>query len=495
MGSGSPACQQATRRPALSVSSGGSSRAAAVGRERAAGGVRTPGRHVGGVDRPARDHRERLVEVGVHVGHRGDERPGVGVPGGAGEVGGGQVLDDLAGVHDEHPVADLPDDGDVVADQHQRDVVGGPDRGEQVEHLLLHGHVQGGGRLVGHDQRGRAHQAHPDHRALPHAARELVRVLVRPVLRVGDPDRAHPVDRAGQRGPAVHPLVVAGDLGELAAHPLRRVERRHRVLEHHRQRGAEQLALRLAVGRPEVVAEELEPGRVDAAGVADQPADGERGQRLAGARLPHDADRLATAYGEGDAADRTDRPGGAGEGDLEVADVEHDVVGVVVGDVDRRGRLHRRRGRRQLDPGDDADAEDLGDGLAEQVEGESGDDHGDAGRERGGRVDVDRADAVEEQPTPVVRRLLHAEAEERQAGEGQQRAARADGGVDDQRLGDVREHVPEEDPHPADAGDAGGVDEVARRDRRDQGPGETAHRRGAGEPDREAPRRWRRRRR
>ena len=128
MAIGSPACQQATRRPAASVTSGGSSaRHRAVG-ERAAGGVRAPGGYVGGVDRAARDHRERPVEVGVHVGHGGDQRPRVGVPGAGGQLGGGQVLDDPAGVHHQHPVADLADDGDVVADQHQRDVVGLADR-------------------------------------------------------------------------------------------------------------------------------------------------------------------------------------------------------------------------------------------------------------------------------------------------------------------------------------------------------------------------------
>ena len=98
-----------------------------------------------------------------------------------------------------------------------------------------------------------------------------------------------------------------------------------------------------------------------------------------------------------------------------------------VGGVDVLGRrlaaLDRGQRRREGgDPADHADAEALGDGLAEQVEREAGDDHRDAGGERGGRVDVDRADAVEEQPAPVVGGLLHAEAEERQARE--RRAAR-----------------------------------------------------------------------
>ena len=72
-----------------------------------------------------------------------------------GELGRGEVLDDAAGVHHQHAVADLGDDGDVVADQEERDVVRVADRLEQVEDLLLHGDVERRRRLVGDDERGR----------------------------------------------------------------------------------------------------------------------------------------------------------------------------------------------------------------------------------------------------------------------------------------------------------------------------------------------------
>ena len=93
-------------------------------------------------------------------------------------------------------------------------------------------------------------------------------------------------------------------------------------------------------------------------------------------------------------ADRADRPVRAGEGDLEVADVEDDVGGRVRGRVRRsrwsRGRLGPRctaSGRRSAPTG--ADAEALGDRLAEEVERQAGDEHGRTGRQRRGRVDVD----------------------------------------------------------------------------------------------------------
>ena len=64
---------------------------------------------------------------------------------------------------------------------------------EQLEDLRLDGHVERGGRLVGDQQPGPAGHRHRDQRALPHAAGELVRVLLEPAPRVGDAD---PVEQA-----------------------------------------------------------------------------------------------------------------------------------------------------------------------------------------------------------------------------------------------------------------------------------------------------------
>ena len=195
-----------------------------------------------GLDRPARDDRQRAVQVAVHVGHRRHEGPRVGVPGAAGEVGGGQVLHDAARVHDQHPVADLADHGHVVADEQDGDPVASRIDCSSCEHLLLDGDVEGGGRLVGDDQGRAAHEAHADHGPLPQAARELVRVLAGASLGRRHVDGAQPVDGAGARLRAAHAQVVATHLGELAAHPPGGVERGPRVLEDHRQRGAQEVA-------------------------------------------------------------------------------------------------------------------------------------------------------------------------------------------------------------------------------------------------------------
>ena len=54
----------------------------------------------------------------------------------------------------------------------------------QPQDLRLDRHVQRGRRLVGDQQPRRARQRHRDHRALAHSARELVRIIAQPALRI-----------------------------------------------------------------------------------------------------------------------------------------------------------------------------------------------------------------------------------------------------------------------------------------------------------------------
>ena len=109
-------------------------------------------------------------------------------------------LDDPAGVHDVDPVAHPGGDPEVVGD-HQD---GGPELGRQpldeLEDLGLDRDVEGGRRLVGEDQLRVARQRDGDHHALAHAARELERVVVEPVLRAAG-CRPWPAARRSARGP------------------------------------------------------------------------------------------------------------------------------------------------------------------------------------------------------------------------------------------------------------------------------------------------------
>src|SRR5207245_1603451 len=65
---------------------------------------------------------------------------------------------------------------------------------EELEDLRLDRDVQRRRRLVGDEEVGVARQRHGDHHALPHPARELVRVLLRPALGVRNVDELQHLD-------------------------------------------------------------------------------------------------------------------------------------------------------------------------------------------------------------------------------------------------------------------------------------------------------------
>ncbi len=115
---------------------------------------------------------------------------------------------------------------------------------DQVQDLRLHGHVQRGGRLVGDQQLRVARQRHRDHRALAHAAGELVRVVVHPRRRVRDADPVEHLDGVLARHGLADVVVDPVRLDDLVAHRVVRVHRRQRVLEDHRHVLAAQAAHR-----------------------------------------------------------------------------------------------------------------------------------------------------------------------------------------------------------------------------------------------------------
>ncbi len=97
-------------------------------------------------------------------------------------------------------------------------------------------------RLVGDQDLRVAGERHRDHHPLPHPARELVRILVHPPLRRGDPDELQELDRPRARRAPREPEVAVQDLADLAPDGEDRVERRHRLLEHVRDLAPAHLA-------------------------------------------------------------------------------------------------------------------------------------------------------------------------------------------------------------------------------------------------------------
>ena len=120
--------------------------------------------------------------------------------------GGGPRLHHLARVHHHDAGGDAGDDAEIVGDEHEAHGELALQLGQQVQDLRLDRHIERGGRLIGQDQRRRAHQRHGDHHPLAQAAGELVRVLLEAASRRGDADAVEQVDGAlaclpgGRRG-------------------------------------------------------------------------------------------------------------------------------------------------------------------------------------------------------------------------------------------------------------------------------------------------------
>ena len=152
-------------------------------------------------------------------------------------------------------------------------------------------------------------EGHRDHHPLAHAARQLVRVA-RPRAPASGMPTCSSISTARSQRLAAGDLLVEGDgLGDLVADGEDRVERGHRLLEDHRDRGCRGPRAsrprrgpagsgRRAGSRPPTI----RPGPVDEA------HDGQRGDALAAAGLADHAQGLAVADLEAHAVDRPDDP-------------------------------------------------------------------------------------------------------------------------------------------------------------------------------------------
>ena len=180
-------------------SSAGSSLAADVHRELAARVERAARRRPQQRRRLAGDLLQALLDH-VHPRQRAEQPPRVRHLRPVEELVDARALDDAAAVHDEHLARELGDDAEVVRDHDDRHVELALQVLHQVEDLRLRRHVERGRRLVGDQDLGVVDQRHRDHHALPHAARELVRVVVDALVGARDLRRARGCrSRAGVR--------------------------------------------------------------------------------------------------------------------------------------------------------------------------------------------------------------------------------------------------------------------------------------------------------
>ncbi len=155
----------------------------------------------------------------VQAGHGRQQFPRVGLLGPPEHVVHRDLFDDPPVAHHGDPVGHAGDDPEIMADQ-QDGRPGLPPGGPQhVQDPGLDGDVERRGRFVGEDQVGVVGHRHGDHRALAHAAGELVRERPCAPGGFGDPDEVEEFDGAPGR---LSPGDVPRPRGSRRAAPSRR---------------------------------------------------------------------------------------------------------------------------------------------------------------------------------------------------------------------------------------------------------------------------------
>ena len=209
-------------------------------------------------------------------------------------------LDDLAGVHHGNPVGQPGHHAEVVADHQKCSSMLLGDAPQQLQDLGLDAHVEGRRGLVGDDHLGFAGERHGDHYPLPHPARELVRIGVQLTLGARDADRCQQLGRSPPRLAVAHLQVQPQHLLHLEPDRSNRVQRRHRVLEHHRDVAAPDLLQVFLRHIQEVAALEADAAADFGGACRQEPRQREDGGALSAARLPDQRKRLALRQGEAD---------------------------------------------------------------------------------------------------------------------------------------------------------------------------------------------------
>ena len=230
----------------------------------------------------------------VALGLGGQQALGVGVLRRGEHRLGRARLDDLALVHDADPVGHLADDAEIVGDQQQRHAEAALQALQQLQDLGLDGDVERRGRLVGDQEVGLVGQRHGDHHPLALAAGQLVRIGVQPLLRVRQADQAQQLQHPGAGLGLAHALVQRQHLADLLLDRVQRVQRGHRLLEHHRDLVAADLAQHLLRRAEQLLAAIADAALgVARAGIGQQLQDRQRGDRLARAALADQRQGLA----------------------------------------------------------------------------------------------------------------------------------------------------------------------------------------------------------
>ncbi len=295
-------------------------------------------------------HDRRIGRHGIRLGSAAASvavQPRHGLQQGLGVIGArsvehlvrGPLLHEDRVLHDADPVGEPGHNAHVVGDQHHGGAGVVLQLGHQVQHLGLHGDVQGRGRLVGDQQLRPAGHGGGDHHPLAHAAGELVRVLAEPPGRFGNPHPVQPLARLGQGVGVGQPFMPTQGLGDLLADLHMRGQGCERVLEDHGHPGAADAVEPRKRQTQQLGVADLDRARRPA--VARQEAH-HRHEGLTFARpaLADHAQALAAVDGEAHALHGLDHPVGRVEANVQVGDAKDRWRGLDQFQVLPRARRH-----------------------------------------------------------------------------------------------------------------------------------------------------------
>ena len=213
-----------------------------------------------------------------------------------------RLLDNLPALHHAHAVGNAPHQVQVMADQQQRHAQACLQFLEQVENFQLHGHIQRRGRFVGNQQFRLVGQGHGDHHPLALPAGQLVGQGLEAFARLRDADHFQQLQGARSGLLAGQALVQQKDFIDLLFDAVQRVQRRHRLLEDHRNAVAANALQGFFVLLQQVLAFMADAAAgVLGQGVGQQAQDRVRSHRLARAAFTDQRQRLAFADVETDA--------------------------------------------------------------------------------------------------------------------------------------------------------------------------------------------------
>ena len=200
------------------------------------------------------------------------------------------------GVHHGEAIGEACHHAQVVGDQQHGHAELGAQASQELEDLRLDRDVKRRGGFVGDQQARLTTEGHGDHRALAHAATELVGIVIDARRRPGDADEFEQLDGAFLRVLGAHVSMCLDRLGDLPPDGQDRIQAAERILEDHRDPGAADRAQLFIRQVQEILTLEDRGAGGDLADALGQQAQERQGtDALARSRLADKADGLAGA--------------------------------------------------------------------------------------------------------------------------------------------------------------------------------------------------------